>query len=142
MLQDGDRWEHFSHDADVGIRGRSKTLERAFEMAGQALVSVITNLNKIEASESLKIECQASDLDLLFYDWVNALVFEIDTRRMIFSQFKVTIHDNYLLQAEVRGEKINSKKHDLVVEIKGATMTELRVEKINDEWIAQCVVDV
>jgi len=36
------RWEHFSHPADIGIRGIAPTLEAAFEQAGIALTAVIT----------------------------------------------------------------------------------------------------
>ena len=32
-------WEHFSHDADVGIRGWGSTLAEAFEQAALALVA-------------------------------------------------------------------------------------------------------
>jgi len=33
------RWEHFEHDADVGLRGVGPTLEAAFEEATRALTT-------------------------------------------------------------------------------------------------------
>lgn len=134
-------WEHFPHDADIGIRGIGNNLEKAFEMAGLALTAVVTSPDKVEPSIKIKIECRETDIELLFLDWINALIYEMDTRRMVFSQFKVRISDN-LLTAEIAGETVDSKKHDPAVDIKGATMTELKVAKIDNHWTAQCVVDV
>ena len=36
-------WEHFSHEADIGIRGVGPTLATAFEQAAIAMTAVITD---------------------------------------------------------------------------------------------------
>jgi protein archease len=36
-------WEHFPHDADVGVRGPDATTAEAFEQAAHALTAVITH---------------------------------------------------------------------------------------------------
>jgi SHS2 domain-containing protein len=47
------------------------------------------------------------------------------------------------LHAIVRGERVDVVRHEPAVEIKGATYTALRVERLDDgTWLAQCVVDV
>jgi protein archease len=38
-----ERWEHFSHEADMGIRGFGATKEKAFEQAALALTGVVTD---------------------------------------------------------------------------------------------------
>lgn len=35
------RWEHFSHQADIGLRGLGATPEQAFEQAAMAMTAVI-----------------------------------------------------------------------------------------------------
>jgi len=37
------RWEHFPHDADVGVRGYGTTKAEAFEQAALALCAVVTD---------------------------------------------------------------------------------------------------
>ena len=37
------RWEHFPHDADVGVRGFGVTAAEAFEQAALALTAVVTH---------------------------------------------------------------------------------------------------
>lgn len=140
MMQDC-YWEHFRHDADMGIRGVGKTPSEAFEQAGLAFTAVMTDLEIVSAGERVEIKCQAPLLDFLFYDWINSLVYETSTRNMLFSKFKVEIKDD-TLSAQIWGEPVDVKRHQPAVEIKGATFTQLKVIQENQQWIAQCVVDV
>ncbi len=134
-------WENFSHDADIGIRGFGKTVEEAFEMAALALTSVVTDVEKISLQKTLHIHCEDPDIELLFYDWVNSLIYEMDIKKMVFGKIDIRLFD-HSLDADVTGELVDLKKHDPAVDIKGATMTELKVQEKNGEWVAQCVVDV
>ena len=65
-------WEHFSHQADMGIRGRGASKEEAFEQAAMALTAVITDPNKVEQRASITVQRDDADDELLFADWINA----------------------------------------------------------------------
>jgi SHS2 domain-containing protein len=135
-------WQHYPHQADIGIRGFGATKEQAFEQAAVGLTAVIARPEKVAAKEAVAITCSAPDDELLLVDWLNGLLYEMDTRRMLFSRFEVKIDGNEL-SGRAWGEKIDVSKHDPVVEVKAATYTELSVRQ--DEkgtWTAQCVVDV
>ena len=134
-------WEHFEHEADIGVRGIGNTLASAFEQAALAMSAIITDLTLIDPREEVTITCEEADQELLLADWLNALIFEMSTRYMLFSQFEVYINNGHL-KATAWGEPINVKRHQPAVEIKGATYTELAVHKSQDQWVAQCVVDV
>jgi SHS2 domain-containing protein len=135
-------WEHFPHEADVGIRGIGNTREEAFEQAALAMSAVITDPAMIAQTEQVEIACRAPDDELLLVDWLNALIYEMATGKRLFGRFEVHIKD-HRLTARAWGEPMDAAKHQLAVEIKGATYTALRVALAgNDEWIAQCVVDV
>jgi len=137
-----ERWEHFSHAADIGVRGFGASKESAFEQAARAAIAVIADLATVGGEERITVECEAPDDELLLVDWLNAVVFEIATRKMLFNRFKVQI-DGPRLHAELWGEKIDVDRHQPCVEIKGATCTEARVFQDKDKgWVAQCVVDV
>lgn len=136
------RWEHFDHGADIGVRGIGPTKEAAFEQAALALTAVVTDLKSVRPIVPVTIACDAPADDLLLVDWLNALVYEMATRRMLFGAFVVTIEDSHL-HATAWGEAVDRVRHEPAVEIKGATHTALRVEPFeNDHWLAQCVVDV
>jgi tRNA nucleotidyltransferase (CCA-adding enzyme) len=134
-------WEHFEHQADMGVRGYGNTPAEAFEQAALAMSAIITELSHIAPIDEVNITCEEADQELLFADWLNALIFEMSTRNMLFSQFDVSIKDGHL-KASAWGESIDVKRHQPTVEIKGATYTELAVHSTEDQWLAQCVVDV
>ena len=135
-------WELFAHDADVGVRGFGPTREAAFEQGAIALMHAMGAGGDVAPQQVVSISCEAPDDEVLFVDWLNALIFEIATRSMLFSRFRVGI-ENGTLRAEAWGEPIDPARHEIAVEAKGATFTALEVAKRADgSWVAQCVVDV
>jgi len=135
-------WAHFRHVADVGVRGFGATMAQAFEQAALALTAVITEPDLVRDRHRVEISCEAPDTDILLADWLNALVFEMATRGMLFSRFEVTI-DGAQLTAKAWGERVDVSRHHPAAEVKGATLSELEVAKDeNGSWHAQCIVDV
>lgn len=135
-------WEHFPHQADMGVRGIGSTKQAAFEGAGLALTAVITDLRAVAPTQAVSIACEAPDDELLLVDWLNALVYEMATRKMLFSRFNVRLND-HSLYATAWGEPVEVARHQPAVEVKGATYTELSVKQDEQgRWIAQCIVDV
>lgn len=135
-------WEHFPHEADMGVRGIGSTKEAAFEGAALALTAVITDLAEVIPTQPVAVACNAPDDELLLVDWLNALVYEMATRKMLFSRFEVHFN-NHSLHATAWGEPVEVIRHRPAVEVKGATYTDLLVKQDQKgSWIAQCVVDV
>jgi len=134
-------WEHFEHKADIGVRGIGNTLAEAFEQAALAMSAIVTDLSYIDPKQTIDVACEDPDQELLLVDWLNALIFETATRKMLFSRFEVNIEDGQLT-ARIWGEPINIARHQPAVEIKGATYTELKVYQEQGQWVAQCIVDV
>jgi len=135
------RWEHYAHDADLGVRGLGETLAEAFAQAAMALTAVVTDPASVRPLSPVTITCQAPDDELLLAEWLNALIYEMATRRMLFSRFDVTIEDGRL-SAQAWGEPVDPARHRPAVEPKGATYTTLRVARGPEGWVAQTVIDV
>ena len=135
-------WEHFSYDANIGIRGFGPNQEKAFEEAALALMHVVTDIDRVRPQQLVEVTCEADRLDILLLEWLNTLVFQMATNKMLFSRFIATIDDGKL-KAQAWGEPIDFLRHELIVKVKGATHNELKVEPDPDgRWVAQCVVDV
>jgi SHS2 domain-containing protein len=137
-----DRWEHFAHGADIGVRGFGATKAAAFEQAALALTGVVTDVSTVASQEAVEIRCESPDDEMLLADWLNAIVYEMAVRNMLFGRYEVQI-DGTRLQARAWGEPASVARHHPAVEVKGATYTALRVAP--DEqggWVAQTVVDV
>jgi SHS2 domain-containing protein len=135
-------WQTFAHEADVGVRGSGATLADAFAGAATAMTSVICDPRRIAEGQAVTVECAAPDVELLLVDWLNALIYEMATRHMLFSRFAVDI-DGHHLTATAWGEPVDIARHRPAAEVKGASYCELAVGRQADgRWLAQCVVDV
>ena len=134
-------WEHYSHTADMGIRGFGESIEEAFANAAVALVAVNADPEKIQQNTKVQITCHEDDIELLFIAWLSNILYEMTTRKMFFSKFQVEIKDGQL-NGYAWGEKIDLQKHDPGVEIKGISYSDLKVTQENGKWIAQCIVDI
>ena len=121
MSQDAG-WEHFHHEADIGVRGHGRSLAEAFEQAALAMTAVILEPDRVVDRDPVVVQVSAADQEILLTEWLNALIYEMATRRMLFRRFQVKI-GNGELQGTAWGEPIDIKRHRPTVEIKGATFT-------------------
>ncbi len=135
------RWEHFEHGADIGVRGIGPTQGAAFEQAALALTAVLTDPAGVETGEAVRIECENPDPELLLFDWLDALIYEMATRGFVFGRFQVEIEEARL-GAIAWGEPVDRERHQPAVEVKGPTLTGLSVRSEAGGWIAECIVDV
>ena len=134
-------WEHFAHDADVGVRGWGATAAEAFEQAACALTAVVTHA-EVRPQTVVGVKCEAPDVELLFVEWLNAIIYEMAVRNMLFGRFSVRI-DEGRLDGRLWGEPVDVERHSPACEPKGATYTALRVVRDRSGiWSAACIVDV
>jgi tRNA nucleotidyltransferase (CCA-adding enzyme) len=123
------------------VRGWGATIERAFEQAALALTAIVTHV-AIRGDSRVDISCEAPDRELLFVEWLNAIIFEMATRNMLFGRFSVRVADG-TLHGTMWGEAVDVARHAPACEPKGATYTALRVAQEPDgRWTAACVIDV
>ena len=138
--------EHFEHGADVGVRGRGRTMEEAFEGAARALFLLLCeDLSGVGSEAGQPVACEAATLEELLVAFLNELIFFSESRCLIFGSFDVSIEgtaDGYRLTGRARGEPFDAARHEFTVQPKGATFTALEVGQRGEEWVAQCVVDV
>ena len=118
--------ELFPHGADVDVRGIGPTPDAAFEQAALALTSVVTDPTRIASEEAVEVTCEAPDHAYLLLDWLNALIYEMAVRRVVFGRFAVSIQGNRL-DGWAWGEPVDRKRHRPAVEPKNATLTALQV---------------
>ena len=132
----------FPHEADIGVRGTGSTLDEAFAGAALALTAVICDPATVAQKQSVTIDCDAPDVELLLVDWLNALIYRMATRHLLFSRFEVQITGTRL-HATAWGETVDVARHQPAAEAKGVSFCELKVcQQADGQWLAQAVVDV
>lgn len=126
----------------MGVRGVGPSLAEAYAQAALALTAVICDPARVAPRTEISIELAEADPELLLVDFLNALIYEMATRSMLFARCAVELR-NGRLYASARGEHVDVARHQPRVEVKGATYTGLAVRRLADgRWLAQCVVDV
>lgn len=133
---------YFDHEADVGIVGYGASLQEAFEEAAVAMFNLIIDVSRVESKNEVVIECQGTDNEELFVEWLNALLAQADIHDMAFSEFHVQQMKNHQLRGSAKGEALDQDKHRPKLEVKAATYSMLSVDHTEDQWSAKCVVDV
>lgn len=134
------------HTADVKFQAFGNTLERCFENAARAMFAVMAQKVKGRNGKKREIKVEGEDLPALLYNFLEELIFLMDTRDFFLKDVKVEIKKkkgNYLLCAEVSGGKACDQEISILV--KAVTYHEMFVKEEKGEkkrWTAQVVVDV
>ena len=132
--------------ADVAYEATGKNLNELFESAALAVSrTMVKDLKTIASKVTKKVSLENENLEQLLNDFLNEIVFYKDAEKLIFGKYKVSIsesHGRYRLKAEFSGEKLDMKKHELIVDVKAATWHMFKVEKTKKGWRAFVVLDV
>lgn len=134
------RWEHFPHDTDVGVRGFGTSAEQAIAQAGEALTAIMTDA-EVKPRIAVEVHCEAPDFELLLFDFLNTVIYEMALRNMLFGRFDVRINGS-TLDATIWGEPVDVVRHAVFCEPKGATYNALKVARRGGDWSAACIVAV
>src|SRR3990172_4295075 len=135
-----ERYAYFEHDADIGLAGHGATLEEAFEAAAAGMFAIMTDLAGVRRERTVKLAFEEADVELALVRWLNLLLATAREQRMVFAEFRLD-RDGGVWRGTATGEAWRSD-HERGVEVKGATLTMLRVEQREGGWEARCVVDV
>jgi SHS2 domain-containing protein len=135
-------YETFDHTADLGLRVRSPSLDLLFAEAAEGLFSlVVDDLSVVKPQERLDVDLENDDRCYLLFDWLNALLFDFDVNRRIYSRFAVNLNQDQL-SATAWGEPFDESRHRLSHEVKAITYHGLRVEQTDAGWLAEAIVDI
>ena len=139
-------YEYLDHEADMGILAWDVELEKAFSEGAKAMFEIMVNTKLVDAVDKIEIECSAFDIAGLFVEWLNELLTQKDIRDMFFSKFEIEQiskePNGFTLRGIAIGETINSEKHEVRTEVKGATYSGLSYKVEGNKHKLQCVLDV
>jgi SHS2 domain-containing protein len=133
-------YELIDHTADVGVKAYGKTVAEAFAHAAVAMFDIITDESTIGSVGEYDIVLEAPDREQLLVDWLSKLLYLNDAEDLVFGRFEVTIIGNRL-SARIFGEKYDTKKHKMGVEIKAVTYHMVQVNE-KDPVFVQVLFDI
>ena len=133
--------------ADVAFEASGRTLEEMFAGAAEALMNTqVRELSSISAGKETRFTLEAKDGERLLHDFLQELIFLKDAKLMLFREYKLSITKletgNWKLVAACRGEPIDQKKHELLVDVKAVSWHMFKIEKTESGWKAFVILDV
>ena len=137
-----EKYEQFEHTGDIGIRVFGENIENIFENAAFALFDLITDLNTVRTTDSVKISVSADDREELLVNWLSELNFLFLTEYKIFREFTIHELSDTQLTASAYGQKIDPNQHVIDLEIKAVTFHQLKIEQHANGWIGQIIFDI
>jgi SHS2 domain-containing protein len=135
-------FEIMDHTADVGIIAYGTDTKELFCNAALALFSLITELESIQEKLHLNLKVSSDERDSLLVEWLNELIYFFDAKHVLFSRFDIESLTENELKATCHGEGFNPIKHRIKRGIKAATYHMLRLDKNNDGFKAQVILDI
>jgi SHS2 domain-containing protein len=135
-------FETFEHTADLGLRVRARELNELFAEAGRGLFTIIAgDLEQVRPEQASNLSVQGQWLDELLFDWLTELLYRFDTQRLLLCEFRVQATE-VGLEAVARGEPWDESRHPLEHEVKAITYHGLKVEQVDECWLAEVIVDI
>jgi SHS2 domain-containing protein len=132
--------------ADIAYEVYGKTIEELFINAAKAVTETMVDMATVKPSQKAKWRMQNGKLEDLLLDFLNELIYYKDSKKLLFSRFEIKIEKNlkkgYCLRADLWGEKIDPKKHQLRTDVKAATMHKLSLGKQGKTYKAVIVLDI
>ncbi len=144
--------------ADVAFDATAKTLEQLFIECAKAVTNtMVKDLKSVKKSKKITINIEADSVENLLFNFLNEIVFYKDAKQLLFSSYKVKISqvepakevhkksnsdELFTLYGTLAVEKLNMKKHELIVDVKAVTMHLFEVKRTRGMWKARVVLDI
>jgi len=135
-------FEIIDHTADVGIIAYGADVEELFSNAALALFSLITEPESIEGKFHLDLEVSSEDIDSLLVEWLNELIYLFDVKHILFNHFDIKSLTHNELKATCYGEDFDPMKHNIKAGVKAATYHMLKLDKSDDGFKAEVILDI
>jgi len=137
--------EHIA-TADVAFEARGTTREELFISCTEALLhTMVHDPADVKREQESAIRLEHAELDLLLYSFLAELVFFKDARQVLLHVDTITIGEAegmLRLEAVMKGERIDTQRHRLIVDVKAVTLHRFLVVREEDEWRATVVLDI
>jgi len=119
------------HATDAVIEITASNLKEAFVVAGQSVVDITLDSEKVEEKEQRTFKVTGKDLRYLLFNWLEEVNYQLITEGFAIRRFSLDISKNseYKLNATAYGEPLDLQKHHFRVEIKAPTFHEMEINE-------------
>jgi SHS2 domain-containing protein len=132
-------YEILDHTADVGFRATGATLGEAFESATRAFAEIVSYENPPETTDELRVEVEAEDVEALLFDYLARLIYVQDVEGVVIADAEAEATED---PPRVEATLHVAPTRRGFMDIKAPTYSEMRVERDEDGWVLEAVLDI
>jgi SHS2 domain-containing protein len=134
-------FEVIEHTADIGIIARGSDLAVLFSNAASGMLSLLTDVDTLRQDITREIRLEARDAETLLVEWLNELLYIMDTEKLVLCKFDILIDENRL-EARCAGQEMDPKNHRFRREIKAATYHNLEITERDGQYSVKIIFDI
>ena len=135
------KFEYFDVTADIGVKVWGTNVNELFENTAIAVTSLMINPLTIEKKIVKDLFIEGNNISSLLVNWITELLIIRDSEGILFRSFEVNVsNDRKSLNAENWGEYVMGK--NLEMDIKAITYSLFKLEKENEHYYLQFVLDI
>jgi SHS2 domain-containing protein len=133
-------YRYLDHTADLGIEVWGENLVELFTNIGKAIFETQIH-GRIKTTIKKTIVIHSESLQDLFIDWCRELLYTFSVSHFIPRLYEISINNNSL-QAHLKGDIFDPKRHRVKLEIKNPTYHDLKLVAREGECYARIIFDV
>lgn len=135
-------YEILDHTADVRVRIEGRSFEDFLSSAALALMDLISDRTKVKTVEEVDFQVEAETGEELLIKMLGEILYVNRVRDMVFHDLVIEMTGKYGAKGRLLGEKFDPERHELELDIKAATYHNLKIQRVNDRFIAEVVFDI
>ncbi len=132
--------------ADVAFEATGKSFEELLCEAGRATTNVmVKELSTIDLKKSVILKVKAKSEEMLLFNFMQEIIFFKDAKMLLLREFEFTIEktkSGFALTGKAKGEKLDMKKHELLVDVKAVSMHMFELKKKKSGYRCFVILDV
>jgi SHS2 domain-containing protein len=137
----GEKFAEVDHSGDVGIEAWGDDEVEALENATLGLFSLMVYPG-VSAAVERALEVQADNDEDMVVDWLSEVIATASTNAEVYSEVRIERAGPHSVRGVIRGERIDSGRHQLRLEVKAATYHGLEVDRSGDGCRVRVVFDL
>lgn len=135
------KYKYLEHTSEAKFKAFGKDINELFKNSALAMMNILGDTRKVEAKITKRIEIKSRDRLSLLYDFLNELIFLLDTAGLFVCDVKkIKITKSFELEADIVGD--SCKNYELHGDLKSVTYNDMSIKKTKRGYEAVVVVDV
>ena len=136
-------YELIDHTADVGFRIRGRTLQELFRNAALCLFEHVGVTEGVARTHAREIHVHADGFPPMLRSWLSELLYvSYVGEKLVLVDVEILDLDEHEVRARVTGEPYDETRHERHPEVKAVTWHGLKVERVDDLYQAEVILDL